>query len=189
MPDAIHIRPARPADAAVAAILLYSAYTHAPVTYPPQAAPEGGWVERLEDHFRRGGNRFSYEHCQVAHAGPQVVGLVLSFGGRDEPRLNAAVGPWLAREAEDVEWYVDALAVLQTWGRRGIGARLLEAAEQRARQHGYARVALHVEQANHPALAFYAHRGYAITGQAVLYQRAFVRMEKALDPASPGHAP
>jgi ribosomal protein S18 acetylase RimI-like enzyme len=121
----------------------------------------------------------------VAQGGSQVVGLVLSFGGRDEPRLNAAVGSWLAREAKDDEWYVDALAVLRDWGRHGIGTRLLAAAEQQAHRQQYARVALHVERENHSALDFYAHRGYVVTGQAVLYQRSFVRMEKSLDQAAP----
>jgi ribosomal protein S18 acetylase RimI-like enzyme len=189
MRDAIQIRPARPADVEVAGALLYSAYTHTPVTLPLPESAGGGWVEHLKDYFGREGNRFSYQFTQVADGHAQVVGLVLSFGGREEARLNAAVGPWLEHEAEDDEWYVDALAVLQDWSRRGIGARLLAAAEQQARQHGYLRVTLHVAQGNEPALAFYAHEGYAITGQAVLYQHPFVRMSKVLASAADGDAP
>jgi ribosomal protein S18 acetylase RimI-like enzyme len=180
MRDAIQIRPAQPADVEVAGTLLYSAYTHTPVTFPLPAPAGGSWIDHLKNYFGREGNRFSYQNIQVAVHQAQVVGLILSFGGRDEARLNAAVGPWLEHEAEDEEWYVDALAVFQDWSRRGIGTRLLQAVEQQARQHHYARVTLHVAQGNQQALAFYAHLGYAVTGQAVLYQHPFVRMSKVL---------
>jgi len=46
----VQIRPAQPADAEVAAALLYSAYTHTLVTFPLQEEHERGLVERLE-HF------------------------------------------------------------------------------------------------------------------------------------------
>src|SRR6266852_9327725 len=74
------------------------------------------------------------------------------MAGRDEARLNAAVGSWLEREAQDDEWYVDALAVFSNWGRKGIGTRLLQSAEQQARQHHYPKIALHVAQGNTQAL-------------------------------------
>ena len=129
MQDSIQIRPAQPADAEVAALLLRSAYTHTQVAYPPPEDPESGWGGRLQRYFRQEGNRFSYQNTFVAQHSAQVVGLVLAFGGQDEARLNAAVGPWLEREAQDDEWYVDALAVFTNWGRRGIGTRLMRAAE------------------------------------------------------------
>src|SRR5205085_11668849 len=107
MRDASRIRPAQPGDAEVAAVLLYSAYTHTHVTYPLPEEHESGWLERLEHLFRQDGNRFSYQNTQVAAQGPEVVGLVLSFGGREEVRPNAAVGCRLAREAPDDDWHVD----------------------------------------------------------------------------------
>src|SRR5256714_7177029 len=160
MRDSIQIRPARPGDAEVAAVLLYSAYIHTHVTYPLPEEHESGFIERLEHFFRRDGNRFSYQYIQVADQSSEVVGLVLSFGGRDEARLNAAVGSWLEREAEDDEWYVDALAVFRNWGRKGIGTRLMQSAEQQARQHHYPKIALYVAQGNKQALNLNAHRRY-----------------------------
>src|SRR6516225_1426099 len=148
MRDSIQIRPAQPVDAEVAAVLLYSAYTHTHVTYPLQEQHESGFIERLVHYFRQDGNRFSYQNIQVADQSSEVVGLVLSFGGRDEARLNAAVGSWLEREAEDDEWYVDALAVLKNWGGKGIGAYLLQGVERQARQHHYPKIALNVAPGN-----------------------------------------
>jgi ribosomal protein S18 acetylase RimI-like enzyme len=181
MPDSIQIRPAQPVDAEVAAVLLSSAYTHTHVTSPLPEAHESGFIERLQHFFRQDGNRFSYQNIQVAEQGLEVVGLVLSFAGRDEARLNAAVGSWLEREAEDDEWYVDALAVLKHWGRKGIGTRLLQSAEQQARQHHYPKIALHIAQGNKQALDLYTHLHYVVTRQTVLYQRPYFRMVKPLE--------
>src|SRR5947199_5255167 len=144
MRDSIQIRPAQPVDAEVAAVLLYSAYTHTHISYPLREEHESGLIERLEHFFRRDDNRFSYQNIQVAEQSSEVVGLVLSFGGREEARLNAAVGCWLEREAQDDEWYVDALAVFRNWGRKGIGTRLMQSAEQQARQHYDSKIAQHV---------------------------------------------
>lgn len=187
MRDSIQIRPAQPDDAEVAAVLLYSAYMHTHVSYPLPEAHESRWIERLEHFFRKDANRFSYQNIQVAEQSSEVVGLVLSFGGREEARLNAAVGSWLEREAQDDEWYVDALAVFENWGHKGIGTRLLHTAEQQARQHQYAKIALHVAQGNTQALELYAHLHYVVTQQTVLYQRPYVRMVKTLDNGEQGN--
>lgn len=183
----MQIRPAQPADAEVAAVLLYSAYTETQVTDPLREEHASGWIERLQHLFRQDGNRFSHQYIQVADQSSEVVGLVLSFGGRDEARLNAAVGSWLEREAEEDEWYVDALAVLTNWGRKGIGTRLLQAAEWRARQHHYPKIALHVAQGNKPALDLYVRLHYVVTQQSVLYQRPYVRMVKTLENGESGN--
>ncbi len=187
MRDSIQIRPAQPGDAEVAAVLLYSAYTHIHVTYPLPEEHESGWIERLEHFCRQDGNRFSYQNIQVAEQGSEVVGLVLSFGGREEVRLNGAVGSWLAREAQDDEWYVDALAVFSNWGRKGIGACLLQSAERQARQHHSPKIALHVAQGNKEALDLYAHLHYGVTQQTFLYQRRYVRMVKTWENGEQGN--
>jgi ribosomal protein S18 acetylase RimI-like enzyme len=106
--------------------------------------------------------------------------LVLSFGGREEERLNAAVGWQLQREAEEDEWYVDALAVFTGWGRQGIGACLLQAAEQQARHHRYAKIALHVAQENEQALSLYQRLQYVVTRGTFLYHHPHVRLVKRL---------
>src|SRR5438034_6948310 len=181
MRESIQIRPAQPVDAEVAAVLLYSAYTHTHVTSPVREEHASGLIERLEHFFRQDGNRFSYQYIQLAEQSSEVVGLVLSFGGRDEARLNAAAGSWLEREAEDDEWYVDALAVLKNWGRKGIGTRLMQTAERQARQHHYPKIALHVAQGNTQALDLNAHLHYEVTQQTFLSQRPYVRMVKTLE--------
>ncbi len=180
MLDSIEIRPAQPVDAEVASALLYSAYTHTHITYPLLEEYESGFIERLQHFFCLDGNRFSHQNIQVAEYCSRMVGLVLSFGGQDEARLNAAVGSWLRSEAQDDEWYIDALAVFKNWSHKGIGTRLVQTAEQQARQHHYSKIALHVAQENTQAFDLYAQLHYVITGQTSLYQLPHFRMLKIL---------
>lgn len=181
MQDSIQIRPAQPADAEVASVLLYGAYTHTRVIYPLPEALGSGWIEHLVRFFRQDDNRFSYQNTLVAEQNSEVVGLVLSFGGRDEARLNAAVGGWLEQEAKAGEWYIDALAVLKNWSHKGIGTRLMQSAEQQARQHHYRKIALNVAEENKEALDLYTHLRYVVTRRIVLYSRPHVRMVKTLE--------
>src|SRR5437764_5162988 len=97
----ITLRPAQPDDADRAAVLLYSAYIHKQVNYPLHEEGKYQFTERLQHFFRQDGNRFSYQFIQVAEHRSEVVGLVLSFGGREEERLNAAVGWQLEHEAQE----------------------------------------------------------------------------------------
>src|ERR1700694_5659232 len=106
MNEYITLRAARPDDADVASVLLYSAYNHRQATYSLPEEHENRFIERLQHFFREDGNRCSYQYTQVAEQSSTVVGLVLSFGGRDEGRLNAAIGWQIEREAEDEEWNV-----------------------------------------------------------------------------------
>lgn len=180
MNEAIRLRPARPDDADRASALLYSAYVHRQISYPLREEPENRFIERLQRFFREDGNRFSYQSIQVAELASEVMGLVLSFGGKDEARLNTAIGWQLEREAEDDEWYVDALAVFANWGRQGLGTRLLQAAEQQGRQQGYSKIALNVAQENEPALSLYRRMHYVSTAETFLYHQLHFRMVKNL---------
>jgi ribosomal protein S18 acetylase RimI-like enzyme len=181
MNDNIALRPAQPGDADRAAVLLYSAYIHEQVDYPMHEEGENRFLKSLRHYFPLEGNRCSYQNTEVAEHHDEVVGLVLSFAGREEERLNAAIGWTLAREAQEDEWYIDALAVFARWGRQGIGTRLLQTAEQQARQHGYAKIALNVARENEQALSLYQHLHYVITGQTIIYQHPHVRLVKRLD--------
>jgi ribosomal protein S18 acetylase RimI-like enzyme len=181
MKENIELRPAQPDDAAPASILLHSAYRHAQTNYPLQDQPENQFLGYLQRLFREEGNRFSYQYIQVAEQSTNVVGLVLSFAGRDEKQLNAAVGWQLECEAEDDEWYVDALAVFTDWGRKGIGTRLMQAAEQQARQQHYAKIALNVAKDNIQALSLYQRLHYVTTQETFHYNQHYVRMVKRLE--------
>src|SRR4051794_17211765 len=106
----IHIRPAQPSDAVPAAILIRSALE--PLTSSwTGSADESESMRGLEEIFRQEGNRMSHQYTLVAEAsGEGAVGLIQSFGGREEARLNQLLEALLrevgreaqiAREAAD----------------------------------------------------------------------------------------
>ena len=180
MHDTITFRPAQPDDAERAAVLLYSAYVHKQVNYPLPKEGENTFIEHLQHAFREPENRCSYQFIEVATQNSEVVGLVLSFGGREEERLNAAIGWRLERESQNDEWYVDALAVFTSWGRKGVGTHLLQTAEQQGRDHGYPKIALHVAQDNEQALSLYRRLQYVVTHETTLYHHPYVHLVKQL---------
>jgi ribosomal protein S18 acetylase RimI-like enzyme len=180
MTESLTIRPAQPDDVEAASALLYSAYRHKQVSFPLIEEHDSWYIKHAQSYFRANGNRFSYQNVLVAVQDLEVVGLVLSFGGRDEQRLNAAVEWQLEHEAEDDEWYIDALAVFSNWGRKGIGTRLMQTAEQLAHQHHYTKIALNVAQDNKPAFSLYQHLHYVVTKETLLYHQPYIRMVKTL---------
>lgn len=186
--DDIQFRPAQPDDVERASALLYSAYIHRQVNYPLREETENLFTGRLQHFFCEKGNRFSYQFILVAEQRFEVVGLILSFGGREEEQLNTATGWRLEREAEEDEWYVDALAVFSDWGRKGIGTRLLQMAEQQGLQHHYLKIALNVARENKQALSLYQHLHYVITQETFLYGQPHLRLVKRLTNADQGEA-
>jgi ribosomal protein S18 acetylase RimI-like enzyme len=69
---------------------------------------------------------------------------------------------------------------------RGLGGRLLEAAEQAARDRGRAEISLEVRDDNAAAIAFYLHRGYVEQARIPAYYEdgaTAIRMRKRLQAA------
>ena len=87
----------------------------------------------------------------LAEAGDTLAGFA-AFGPTDEPVF--------AGRGRVSLLYVDA-----PWQGRGLGARLLRAAQARLHAAGFAGTALAVVAGNHPARAFYAAMGGAETGR------------------------
>ncbi|HEV2457279.1 MAG TPA: GNAT family N-acetyltransferase [Ktedonobacterales bacterium] len=100
----------------------------------------------IEDFLRDGQGAWF-----LAEAGGRVVGFatVRLRPAADEPFLVPAVRA-----------HVDSLGILPAWRRRGIGRRLMAAAEQWARQHDARRITLNVWEFNDGALQLYEALGY-----------------------------
>jgi len=110
------VRPLCRSDAPAAAALIRAAFAAQPVVLDPPASALGVTAEGLVAHLSRAGGA-------VADSDGRVVGIVL----------------W---EADAEVLQVSRLAVDPEARRRGIARALLAAAEDAARQHGFARVRL-----------------------------------------------
>ncbi|MEO0652559.1 MAG: N-acetyltransferase, partial [Planctomycetota bacterium] len=88
---------------------------------------------------------------------------------------------------EEGDFYVFAIATAPEARGLGLGTRLLEETEGRARAAGCARLALDVAHANEGAQRLYRRRGFAVAGQPswwVPKRLRIVRMTRRLGPAA-----
>jgi GNAT superfamily N-acetyltransferase len=106
----------------------------------------------------------------VAELDGQVVGDV---SARLERPVDDA-GHQLLRDLGRVRLYVDALGVLVSFRRRGVGAQLMHAAEQWGRDRGAVRSVLTTHHASPLSVPFYE--------QGMGYERRSIVFEKRLGP-------
>jgi ribosomal protein S18 acetylase RimI-like enzyme len=112
----------------------------------------------------------SYRNCFVAVDEPTnaVIGMANIFPTDLLKKENSAVLPLQRRShirpmLELQDWgsmFLNALAVSERYRCHGIGARLLDWAEDRSRQAGFDRLSLHCWADNTAAVNFYQARGF-----------------------------
>ncbi|WP_157982102.1 GNAT family N-acetyltransferase [Oceanicella sp. SM1341] len=117
---------------------------------------------------------FSWRNCLVGMAGLRPVAMMLGslVTEPDEeeiaalPALPEPIRPLVELEHEAVgSYYVNALAVWPGFRDRGIGSRLLAAAEARGRALGAQRISIQVFSQNTHALRLYERAGYRVAGR------------------------
>lgn len=184
------IRLAQPTDAPAAVNLIYQAIKDIGFQLTG-ADTEQGVLEQLMRFFQSEGNRFSYDNLLVKIVEDEVAGMILCYHGSqaetiDRPileRLRALKNDsalTLDKEADEDEYYIDALAVFPQWGGRGFGTELIHAAEEHGRQLGYDKIALNVEQLNEKACALYQRLGYEADKEIEINQHKYFHMIKQL---------
>lgn len=116
-------------------------------------------------------SQYSYRNTLVATSGSQVVGIAVSYdGGRLHELRKAfieAAKQYIGKdhtgmddETQAGELYLDSLAVLPEYRRRGIARRLIMATQERAGKMGLPCVGLLVDEGNPSGEAFYAAVGF-----------------------------
>lgn len=191
----VHIRNARPDDAPICAALLRLSFPSEQVADTIFGLGDPDRARKaLRAFFMRDANRFSYQFAMVAEVGDKVVGMLLGYESRRIRRLNfnmALQAPFVygLRGAFRVaihsgslvfaipkpgpgEFYIEHVAVLPAWQRRGIGMKLLAAAEERARAAGLTRCSLDVELSNVDARRLYERLGYRHVSTHILQGEA-----------------
>ena len=136
--SSLRVRRSRPSDAASLREVLHDTYES---TWLPQLTPEAAEAYRGEDrpaaYVGERGLLFL-----VAEVGGEVVGLVDWDGD-----------------------FVNALHVLASHARSGVGSRLMDHAEAAMAAAGHARARLETDTFNIRSQAFYAKRGYREAGR------------------------
>lgn len=81
--------------------------------------------------------------------------------------------------------FVENVAVAPGWQGRGVGVRLLDLADERARDLGLPEVRLYTHELMTENIAFYARRGFAETGRRTDAGRSRVYFSRSV---TPGHS-
>ncbi|MDW7613879.1 GNAT family N-acetyltransferase [Peribacillus simplex] len=166
----MYIRKATPEDADKAAILTRLAIKEIAEVLTGETEEER-ILYVLADLFRKSGNRISYENTFVSEHDGQVSGLIIAYHGKDAESLDEPIvkrlrtkmkdpSVTLDKEAEMKDFYLDTLCVDPNFQGKGIGSELIQYVEGYAKQKGYPRVSLVVENENEGANRLYSRLGY-----------------------------
>jgi len=160
----VTLRAARKEDAsAIAELFLISSDGLAHYIWSRLAGPGEALAAVGARRYAREGVAFSYENCLVAVGEDEIVGMAHSFpmerdaagGGESDPVLR----PYA--ELEDYgSLYLSGIAVHPAWRGHGLGKRMMEATEARARSLGRPRVSLICFERNEGAIRLYRRLGY-----------------------------
>ena len=115
--------------------------------------------------YAREGVAFSYENCHIAEEEGRVVGMLHGFPmdapapGAAEEETDPVLRPYAELE-DHGSLYVSGVAVHDGQRGKGLGRRLMAAAEDCARVLGLPRLSLICFEANTGAMRLYARLGY-----------------------------
>ncbi|TQV82262.1 GNAT family N-acetyltransferase [Denitrobaculum tricleocarpae] len=122
-------------------------------------------LEHGARRYARTNTAFSYENCHLADRDGTVVGMLHAFEMEADPDAETESDPVLEpySHLEDPgSLYISGLAVMKEFRSGGIGTKLMDCAEARARQEGLPRLSLICFERNARALAFYQRRGFEL---------------------------
>jgi ribosomal protein S18 acetylase RimI-like enzyme len=187
------IRPARPSDSHAAVPLIQAVFDMLSGHFAPEEDKGDNSVRYawLEDWFQQENNRFSYQQVLVKEVEGQVVGVIHIYHGSEAEALDRPLNEHIRRlyndptftldqEAELDEFYIDTLSISPAFSRRGYGTALIRAAEERARELHYDKIAINVDDDNEGACRLYQRLGYENDKEWVLYGKRYLHMVKYL---------
>ncbi len=129
------------------------------------------FLKMMTELVERDDSQYSYKNTLVAMDGDKIVGISVSYDGGQLHTLRKAfidsAKQYLGRdhsgmddETQAGELYLDSLAVVSVYRRKGIATKLLMATRERAREMGLPCVGLLVDKGNPAGEGLYASAGF-----------------------------
>jgi ribosomal protein S18 acetylase RimI-like enzyme len=157
------IRPARKDDCrSIAGLYRISSDGVADYIWTQLARPGEDVLEVGRRRYEREGTLFSYENCRMVEFQRSIVGMLVAFPMEVDAayvQTDPVLVPY-SRLEEDRSYYICGMAVVPEHRGRGIGASLLEAAEQSCRGLGLPKLSLIVFEGNAGAKRLYERVGF-----------------------------
>ncbi|GGG76832.1 GNAT family N-acetyltransferase [Paenibacillus radicis (ex Gao et al. 2016)] len=146
-------------------------------------------MDILAAFYEKEGNRISYRNVIVDKRDGKVAGILISYGGDDAEALDrpfierieqetGRTGYAITQETRPGEYYLDTIAVHESYQGLGIAKALMAAFELKAAKGGYDRATLIVEEYNDRAYALYVKMGYTEDGELEVSGHRYKRMVK-----------
>ena len=147
----------------------------------------------LEEAMLQEDFRYSLTNTLVYIEDGNVAGAIFGYQGHLEPKIDdpfyqlyetynipSSIRLYEDSETQAGEWYIDILSVHPNYRRKGIGMKLLQAAEDLAKQQGASIIALNCEEINDKAYQLYQKLGYTATSTKILSGHSYYHMTKNL---------
>lgn len=151
-------------------------------------------TEILREGFRDQTFRYGYKRAVVLEEDNEILGVAFGYMEHEEAIIDLPLTDVFSRmgidesekmfhdkEASPEEWYLDSLAVRADQRGKGIGARLLEALPNFAKQQGADRIGLNVDKENPRAKKLYHRVGFETDGLVTISNHLYDHMSLYLD--------
>ena len=131
--------------------------------------------------YARDEGAFSYRNCTVAELGGEVIGMLHAFPMEDQPEhkeagepMDPVLEPYTKLEVPG-SYYISAMATFPEHRGKGLGTRMLEIANGRARENGCPQISLLVFEQNEEAVRLYERKGFEIIDRAPVVPHESIR--------------
>lgn len=166
-------RPAVRDDCAeIAKLFLISSDGLAEYIWGRMDMPGLSLIEIGAQRYAREGTAFSYQNCLVVEQGGKVAGMLHSFPMEQDPDSSEDEPDPVLRPYGELEdygsLYISGIAFYPNYRNQGLGTRLLEAAQDRARRLGLPRVSLICFERNEAAMRLYQRFGFRETDRRAI---------------------
>ncbi|MCC8108193.1 MAG: GNAT family N-acetyltransferase [Planctomycetes bacterium] len=186
------LRPARREDAAAIARFIWMAESEMVEFMTGSADPAEaqaileGWVTSPTE------NRYSLSNNLVAELDGRPAGSIIAFPADSQAVLDTLlvkdirgrgrVIDRLYSEGEPGTYYLSTMGVDPECRGRGVGSALIQAAGERARELGFARLSLLVSKNKDRARALYERLGFRVGGEIDIADARYYRMLRDVSP-------
>lgn len=160
----------------IARLIALSSDGVAEIEWHEEAAKEGcDPLDIGERTYRDPRGDYSFNNATIVETNGAAAGMLLAFGMPDaEPRNPGnrpsaddenVFAPYIYLE-EPNSWYICGVAIYPQHRGHGLGTRLMQIANQQARERGFSTLSLVVFDQNQGAMRLYERLGYTVVDQA-----------------------